>query len=307
VDGSDYPRATHINTPAAEIVATQTELGTDVAGSQTDLKTRLANSMSDAGHLDFATSTELTISAGSATVTQNWHTIDTEADASTDDLDTLVATNATDGFVLFVRANNTARTVVIKHNTGNIQTDDGLSITLDETYKTVLMIYDATLSKWLAKQLASVPPGAVVQTVNVQDGAVATGTTTLPWDDTIPQNTEGDQYMSLAITPTSSTNKLKIEVVWNGTISSVTQATLALFQDSTANALAASQGYISSGGQPINMTLIHYMTAGTTSATTFKVRFGAASASTTTFNGSGGARKLGGVMASSITIHEIKV
>ncbi len=62
--------------------------------------------------------------------------------------------------------------------------------------------------------VAAVPPEllkrlpTVVQVVNTQDGAVATGTTVLPWDDTIPQNTEGDQYMSLSITPTNASNKL---------------------------------------------------------------------------------------------------
>ena len=38
--------------------------------------------------------------------------------------------------------------------------------------------------------------GIVVQTVHTQDGEVATGTTNLPFDDTIPQNTEGDEYMT---------------------------------------------------------------------------------------------------------------
>ena len=99
--------------------------------------------------LDFATSTELTISSGSVTPTQNWHTIDTEGDAASDDLDTFATTNATDGFLLIVRANNTARTVVIKHNTGNIQTAAAADITLDETYKAVSFIYDATLAKWV--------------------------------------------------------------------------------------------------------------------------------------------------------------
>ena len=39
---------------------------------------------------------------------------------------------------------------------------------------------------------------------------------------------------------------------------------------------------------------------------TFKVRAGANAAGTTTFNGTGGARRMGGVAASSITITEIK-
>ena len=37
--------------------------------------------------------------------------------------------------------------------------------------------------------------GKLLQQVNFQSGAVATGTTIFPEDDTIPQNTEGDQYM----------------------------------------------------------------------------------------------------------------
>jgi hypothetical protein len=50
--------------------------------------------------------------------------------------------------------------------------------------------------------------------------------------------------------------------------------------------------------------MTHYMTAGTTSATTFKVR-GGVNAGTLTFNGEVGARLFGGVCASSITVTEI--
>jgi hypothetical protein len=150
------------------------------------------------------------------------------------------------------------------------------------------------------------PNGTILQVVNTQTGAVATGTGTIPIDDTIPQNTEGDQYMSLAITPTSATSNLKIEVVWNGTNSGGSHTlTVALFQDTTANALAASSQFGGAGGGLEQVTFTHYMAAGTTSATTFKVRAGAA-AGTTTFNGAGGARYLGGVYASSITITELK-
>jgi hypothetical protein len=153
-----------------------------------------------------------------------------------------------------------------------------------------------------------VAAGAVVQVANTQTGAVATGTTVLPYDDTIPQNTEGDQYMSLAITPKSTTNKLRIDVVIQ-VAHSVSSALLiaALFQDSTAGALAAvTATQTANVNQPLHLRFSHYMTAGTTSATTFKVRAGSSSAGTTTFNGSNSARIMGGVMASSITITEIK-
>ena len=145
--------------------------------------------------------------------------------------------------------------------------------------------------------------GKLVQVVNTETGASTTGTNAIPMDDTIPQITEGDEYMTLAITPTSATNKLKIEVVgvfWPN--NPPWWITVALFQDATANALAAAIAQAS--GIPIMLT--HYMTAGTTSSTTFRVRAGRHSAAGTsiTFNGDG-ARRMGGVMASSITISEI--
>ncbi len=148
--------------------------------------------------------------------------------------------------------------------------------------------------------------GDMVQMVNSFTTAVATGTTTIPLDDTIPQNTEGDQYLSLAITPTNVSNKLRIDVVLNVAYSTTATVTGALFQDSTAGALACVAQAIDSGSFLRQMVFTHYMTAGTTSATTFKVRIGGSTAGTTTLNGSGGARRYGGVFTSSITITEIK-
>lgn len=167
--------------------------------------------------------------------------------------------------------------------------------THDFTGATVSGAYTATAANALA--------GSVVQVVNYQTGALASGSTTIPDDDTIPQNTEGNEYMTLAITPKSATNKLRIDVV--GNFSGLTEVlAVALFQDSTANALASTRNLIDSGNS-ITVSFIHYMTAGTTSETTFKVRAGVRTG-TTYLNGSS-TRKHGGVMASSITITEIKV
>lgn len=180
-----------------------------------------------------------------------------------------------------------------------------------------LMIADASDSNAPKKALASdftytptvdnALSGSVIQTVNTQTGAVATGTTTIPDDDTIPQNTEGDQYMSLAITPSNASNLLKIDIVANVSASAGTYMLGALFQDSTANALACGFGETISGvGWWVPIRFTHYMTAGTTSSTTFKFRAGTDTAATTTFNGRAAGRKYGGVLASSITITEIK-
>lgn len=142
--------AADVNDLQSEVTAIETELGVDVAGTVTNLVTRLARSLSGTGNLDFTTSTGLTISSGSVTPTQNWHTVDTESAAATDDLDTIVATNATDGFVLYLRQSNNARDVTIKHNTGNIYCPGSVDIVLTDTTQIVAFIYDATLSKWLA-------------------------------------------------------------------------------------------------------------------------------------------------------------
>tara|TARA_R110000822_G_scaffold57487_1_gene144501 strand:- start:37 stop:627 length:591 start_codon:yes stop_codon:yes gene_type:complete len=143
--------------------------------------------------------------------------------------------------------------------------------------------------------------GKVVQIVNVTDGTLKSGTTVLPADDTIPQNTEGTEWMTLAITPTSATSKLLIQVVCNMGNDSTVDSALALFQDSTANALAAS--FIHNFNSPKIFTINHFMAAGTTSATTFKVR-GGANAGTNRFNGKSTNRLYGGVASSSITITE---
>ena len=148
--------------------------------------------------------------------------------------------------------------------------------------------------------------GKLAQVVNTVSGAVATGTTTIPLDDTKPQNTEGTEFMTLSITPTSSSNKLFIQIKAFATLSASNLWTIgALFQDSGADALAVDAAFQTIGTAAAHLVINHWMTAGTTSATTFKLRIGGHSASTVTFNGQSGGRLFGGVTLSSFTISEI--
>lgn len=146
-----------------------------------------------------------------------------------------------------------------------------------------------------------------IQTVNTQTGNLSSGTGTIPNDDTIPQSNEGDAFMNLAITPISATNKLKIDVVFHYANTNNGRQTVALFQDSIADALAASAGIVVAANLNSIATLSfsHFMTAGTTSEINFQVRAGG-TGGTMTFNGEGGSREMGGVAASSITITELK-
>ena len=156
----------------------------------------------------------------------------------------------------------------------------------------------------------STPVGSVVQVASTSYSAVATGSgasSIIPWDDTIPQNTEGVEYMSQAITPKSATNILEIKVTFTWANGNSTQrGTLALFQDSTANAIAATSQYYPTLNESQQITLVHRMVAGTTSSTTLKVRFGTHQNTTTTFNGSATARLYGAIPKSTIVITEYK-
>lgn len=161
-------------------------------------------------------------------------------------------------------------------------------------------ITDSTVSN---TQLAT---GVAVQLASTNYSAVATGTTTIPKDDTIPQITEGTEFMTQTITPISATNILVIEICIYLSLSIVDFAAAALFQDSTANALAVGDTYFDTAGSAIVLNYKHRMVAGTTSATTFRVRAGGGNASTITFNGVSGVRRFGATTKSSIVITEYK-
>ena len=150
--------------------------------------------------------------------------------------------------------------------------------------------------------------GKILQVVNTETGAVATGTTLIPYDDTIPQITEGFEVMTLAVTPASATNKLLISVVTCLSSDVNSLPVTALFEGTTANALACvfTHAY-GTADNPLLHNFNHYMTSGSTSELTFRVRIGTNNAGTITFNGRSEARKYGGALASSITIMEIEV
>lgn len=144
----------------------------------------------------------------------------------------------------------------------------------------------------------------IAQIVNSESGAVATGTTVIPFDNTIPQNTEGTQFLSVSITPKSATSTLQIDVTIFASATTTPWIIVALFQDSTADALASVATFVNLSTTGATITFRHTMTSGTTSSTTFKVRAGPSGVATLTVNGQSGGRIFGGVAASSITVTE---
>ena len=149
----------------------------------------------------------------------------------------------------------------------------------------------------------AVVPSGIVQQVYAEDTAShAFATSPIPADNTIPQSTEGDEWITLSITPKNAANLLLINV--NVMVSCAGLGVIALFKDTDTDALAVAgvrppdTSVITSG------TLIYRRTAGGTSAITFKVRVGV---STGTFyvNRTSSGALYGGAMVSSICITEI--
>ncbi len=149
--------------------------------------------------------------------------------------------------------------------------------------------------------------GALVQSVRTTLTTAGTVNVAIPLDDTKPDQSasEGTEIMTRAITPTSATNELEIDIDIQASPAAVKTIIVALFQDSTALALASATQVVSTATGNGHVRFSHRMTAGTTSATTFKVRIGCEDTTVLTYNGFSGARKLGGSQSCSITVREI--
>lgn len=102
--------------------------------------------------LNLDASSTLTIASGVVTVLRSYHALDTEGAAATDDLDTLTAgTGVAEGFVLTVRAANTAHVVTLKDGTGNLLLNGDCLLT--STDATLLLIYDGTNWRELSRSI----------------------------------------------------------------------------------------------------------------------------------------------------------
>lgn len=154
--------------------------------------------------------------------------------------------------------------------------------------------------------LVSVPTPHLLQKPVVAVTAAYTAVTaTIPYDDTIPQNTEGGEILTATITPVSASSMLVV-TVFGQLITDVSGvgATAALFRDSTANAVAAHGGTAATGNRlGLTVAMKYSVISGSTSATTFKVRVGASSGNINV-NGDSSGHKYGGVSNFTMTIEE---
>lgn len=296
-----------LKTFAEAIVSAITTMGGKLINTDDDEN----NSMG--GSLAF-TSSELTIASGAITPTRTAHTVDTESDASTDDLDTITATNVGTGAFLILRAENGGRTVVVKNGTGNIILTGGTDYSLDDASRTITLYYDGT--NWL-EITRSARTGLLQPPVRTE---VATSSTVanaqIPCDGTTPQNTEGTNVdaFDTAITPVSAESVLEVQVgVWLGEATNIEdELVVALFRDSDADAIAVGLigGRVSSifgaGLSYGYTTFTAEVPSNSASETTFKIRVGSdgANAGNLRINGVSGTNFFGTAAVSFVSVKE---
>ncbi len=152
----------------------------------------------------------------------------------------------------------------------------------------------------------------IIQVQYNQSNSTVTLNDIIPYDDTIPQNTEGVEVITQDITPTSATSILLIEFscLFTSRVAptNTNNVSSALFQDSAVDALAAvasrpKTSDTEDGGASMN--LIYAMTSGTTSSTTFKIRMGPTLSGNSYVNAdAAGTRLMGGVAYATLSITE---
>lgn len=148
-------------------------------------------------------------------------------------------------------------------------------------------------------------PGSLVQSRFKKETTLNTLSAQIPFTDSIPQITNGSEVISDSITPSLSTNKIRIKC--SIPISSDYENTIAvaLFRDSNANAIAANAQDIFISNTPHNIVLEHEDSPSTTSQLTYSIRIGSEEECIMTINGVDGMRRFGGTMGVTMTLEEV--
>jgi hypothetical protein len=153
-------------------------------------------------------------------------------------------------------------------------------------------------------QLATGFGVVTIQNVLVNATAsVVTCSGTIPYDDSIPQNSEGTQVLTGSFTPVSASSVLEIEVYIQAAHSTTVNAAVALFKDTAADAIAAQWQLLQ--GNSMIFRLRHRMASPGTSAITFAVRAGGTSATLYVNGNASGTRLGGGITLASMLIKEL--
>lgn len=147
-------------------------------------------------------------------------------------------------------------------------------------------------------------PGTVIQgSVIEETGAGGIGSTTVPFDNTIPTASEGNALgSSIPITCASNANLIETEITANLAYS--VAARMILTVCNSTDALKACWAYVPGADDTVSMLLRHSL-RGSTSTITFNWRAGGDAAGTAYVNATSAGQKLGGVLTTRKTVREI--
>lgn len=211
---------------------------------------------------------ELTIASGAITVTGTYHTVDTQTDAASDDLDTI--NGGSDGQILILQTENSSRDVVITQ-AGNIVTPYAVSFTLGTANNAATLIYSGALTKWVVvsapQASATFAQGATADTalqpsfLHIQDqksaGTQGGGSTSGSWQ-TKTLNTEVTDTIGSTLSSNEFTlpvGTYEIDAISPACSSNAHQARLYNVTDA-AVALYGTSEFSSSGSQIITQSHI---------------------------------------------------
>lgn len=149
--------------------------------------------------------------------------------------------------------------------------------------------------------------GDIVQHNTASRTTSMTTTAVIPYDNTLPQNTEGAQTLTVSITPSSVVNLLSIEHLGLYDTNATDNVTVALFDTQSANALTATGIHMPSGYNDV-LVLKYQTIASTTAQKTYELRAGPNAGTTTLYINTDSVVPLyNGVLQYSLSVREIWV
>lgn len=154
--------------------------------------------------------------------------------------------------------------------------------------------------------------GTVINSSFTRYTTAVSSSNSIPADTTKPQKTEGTETATATLTPSNSSNLLRITATTNIHKSADSAyAVMCIFRDSDSDAMASQMFGVDNSATPQSGTIMCQVTAGSTSSTTFKLRIGLETGTYASNQGAAGTAmagvNYGGTLGNSILVEEIKV